>query len=335
MKNTVILIPSYEPDQTLFTTVKGLYDSEFPILIVNDGSSKEFDPVFESVKEFATVLGYEQNKGKGGALKYGYSNVLKYYPDAQFVITVDGDGQHALEDVIHIHDLLNIHDEIIYGVRHFEGKVPLKSKMGNWFSRYTRTLLTKDYLVDDQCGLRGFPVRYLDELAMVSGERYEYEMNQITLFELKGYKNYQVPIKTIYLDDNNKTHFDPFKDTMRIQSRILLHAIPALICNSLLIFLIIFGLYRDVEWFMIVPLSYLATFFLYMCITLFMYTNRKPGKAFLKEGLFFLLRLCVGTALVYLFVILLHWPYGLMVPLIVILTVHINLLGGLVKHDLL
>ena len=51
MKSSVILIPSYEPDELLINTIKELRDADFPILLVNDGSSKEFDPIFNKVKE--------------------------------------------------------------------------------------------------------------------------------------------------------------------------------------------------------------------------------------------------------------------------------------------
>ena len=47
-KDAVILIPSYEPDSLLVNTVKSLVDEGFNVLVVNDGSGSEFDPIFKA-----------------------------------------------------------------------------------------------------------------------------------------------------------------------------------------------------------------------------------------------------------------------------------------------
>ena len=45
-----VLIPSLEPDERLPKYVDSLIDAGFGlILIVNDGSSEEYDPIFDSI----------------------------------------------------------------------------------------------------------------------------------------------------------------------------------------------------------------------------------------------------------------------------------------------
>ena len=183
MKDAVILIPSYEPDDLLVNVVKELRDNDFPILVVNDGSGPEFDRVFEQVLDQVKYLKFDKNKGKGAAMKYGYANLLKLYPDAKYVITADGDGQHSLKDIIRVYEKLVETNELVFGVRHFGREVPFRSRFGNDFSKTTRSLLTKQYIQDDQCGLRGFPIRYLPDLVKIAGNRYEYEMNQMVVFQ--------------------------------------------------------------------------------------------------------------------------------------------------------
>ena len=51
MKSSVILIPSYEPDELLINTIKELREADFPILLVNDGSSEEYDRIFNEIKD--------------------------------------------------------------------------------------------------------------------------------------------------------------------------------------------------------------------------------------------------------------------------------------------
>ena len=241
MKDAVILIPSYEPDELLINVVKELRENDFPILVVNDGSGEEFEPIFDKVKDEVKYLAFEKNKGKGAAMKYGYSKLLEFYPEAKYVITADGDGQHSLKDIIRVYEKLVEKNELVFGVRSFGKEVPFRSRFGNDFSKFTRSLLTKQYIQDDQCGLRGFPVRYIPDLLKTVGNRYEYEMNQIVEFQMKQAPLYTLPIETIYLDNNSRSHFAPFKDTFRIQSIIFSHSIGALCCYALMIFLMIYS----------------------------------------------------------------------------------------------
>ena len=72
MKDSIILIPSYEPDQNLVNVVDSLIDNKFPVMVVNDGSNASFDALFDKIKDKVTYLSYETNHGKGYALKYGF-----------------------------------------------------------------------------------------------------------------------------------------------------------------------------------------------------------------------------------------------------------------------
>ena len=45
------------------------------------------------------VVGYENNRGKGAALKTGYALIEKQFPDCLGVVTADADGQHTVQDV--------------------------------------------------------------------------------------------------------------------------------------------------------------------------------------------------------------------------------------------
>ena len=78
MKNTMVIIPAYKPDEKLLTTLKELEESGFEnLLVVNDGSGEEFTPIFENVKAFSnvTLLEHEVNRGKGAALKTAFAYI--------------------------------------------------------------------------------------------------------------------------------------------------------------------------------------------------------------------------------------------------------------------
>ena len=107
MRNGVILIPSYEPDELLINTVNELLEAGFPILVVNDGSGAEYNRIFDQVKNKVKYLSYEENHGKGYAMKHGYRHIKEFFPDAKYVITADGDGQHSTKDIIAVSEELD------------------------------------------------------------------------------------------------------------------------------------------------------------------------------------------------------------------------------------
>ena len=100
--SAVILIPSLEPDDRLPAYVRKLLERGFTrAVIVNDGSSEKYQPIFDELAAMdgVTVLKHEVNRGKGCGLKTGYTYIRDEIPQASGVITADADGQHTVEDV--------------------------------------------------------------------------------------------------------------------------------------------------------------------------------------------------------------------------------------------
>lgn len=328
MKEAVILIPSYEPDDLLINVVNELVENDFPILLVNDGSGPEFERVFDQVKDKVKYLAFDHNRGKGAAMKYGYSKLLELYPEAKFVITADGDGQHSLKDIIRVYEKMKETNQLVFGVRSFGRDVPFRSRFGNDFSKTTRSLLTKTYIQDDQCGLRGFPVRYIPDLLKISGNRYEYEMNEIVVFQMMQAPLYTLPIETIYLDNNSRSHFAPFRDTFRIQTIIFLHSIGAILCNLLLTFLLIIAFRNNMTQTMtpmgVVFCAYTAVFLLYFLIINIFYPTKSFFRRLFKELLFTALKMSTCLLTLFITVYLFHWTYYAMIPISVFACTSLN-----------
>ena len=75
---SVVLIPSYKPDQRLVELVQALSQTDLPrIVVVDDGSGREFKPVFEQVAHIARVdlLTHKANQGKGAAMRTGLRHI--------------------------------------------------------------------------------------------------------------------------------------------------------------------------------------------------------------------------------------------------------------------
>lgn len=210
------IIPAYEPSSTLLDVVAGLNDGFNGVIVVDDGS-RHAEAVFNALKcnPRITVLRHDENHGKGIALKTAFQYVLARLPDVTGVVTVDADGQHLPEDAVRVANAIRA-GRMILGTRQFRGPIPLRSRIGNFWTIGEFQLLTGRQIRDTQSGLRGFPRDMLEELIAIPGSRYEYEIT--TLVRMAKRKSVdQVPIATVYEPGNPTSHYRALKDTFRTQ----------------------------------------------------------------------------------------------------------------------
>ena len=238
MKQTALVIPSYEPDTRLIELIKTLKNYSDPIVIVDDGSGEKYQTIFNELTKIRTdkliILHHEVNKGKGRALKTAFQYILNNLKDSAGCITADSDGQHDYKSIIKVRDsLIQNPDSLIMGVRSFEGNhIPWKSKAGNKITIKVLSFLTGIRVSDTQTGLRGIPLKFMSELIEVPGDRFEFE-TQMLLESVDRYPIVEVPIETIYdSKENHQSHFNPFKDSIKIY-RILARQFVKYLISSL------------------------------------------------------------------------------------------------------
>ena len=229
MKTRIALIPSYEPDEALLDVVKELLEKSFNVVVVNDGSDSSFDTYFNQLPKEVHYLSYETNQGKGFALKHGFSFIKENFDSESIIVTLDSDGQHKVSDAIKICDVCEEVGGIVLGSRYFGKGTPRKSRFGNFMARLSFLISTHHKIYDTQTGLRAFDYSLLERLIGIKGNRYEYEMNVL----LDAVRN-KIPLKeerieTIYIDNNTKTHYNAFKDTIRIFKEVVKFSISSLI----------------------------------------------------------------------------------------------------------
>jgi len=237
----VVLIPAYKPEEALITLSKELKERGFnEVVIVDDGSGDEFAGIFSALEGLGCrVLRHDVNKGKGRALKTGIEEIIKMDGDIAGVVTADADGQHLTEDIVRVAEkLMEWPDTIVMGSRTFQGEVPLRSRMGNTITRMVFNFLSGQRVRDTQTGLRGLPAGALPDLLQLSGDRYEYEMNMLLEASRYGLKLREIDIKTVYINNNSGSHFNPLKDSWRIYKCILMFG-----ASSMLAFVIDFVLF--------------------------------------------------------------------------------------------
>jgi len=214
-----ILIPAYEPDKRLLQLIQELQQHlGYPILIVDDGSGPDFASIFRQAKAMGcTVLAYEENKGKGHALKIGFNHLLRQ-GEKDGVVTADSDGQHLPRDIAAVAAEVQTHpSQVILGTRRFTGAVPWRNRTGNAITRTVFALASGKKIYDTQTGLRGFSADLLPWLLEIKGERFDFEMNMLLDCVSEEVPVFEKTIQTVYEPKGKyTTHFRPFWDSIQV-----------------------------------------------------------------------------------------------------------------------
>ena len=227
----VVVIPAYQPDDKLYRLVLALRDAaDYPVVIVNDGSSPDHDALFASLEPYAKILTHPVNRGKGAALKTALTYIREHYPADEGVVTVDADGQHLPADIVRVSKAWEAAPEkLVLGSRRFTGDVPFKSRAGNAITRFVFAVSTGVKVFDTQTGLRAFGVFRIPMMLSMKGERYEYEINVLLYATRHRVPIEEVTIETVYIEDNKSSHFHPVRDAWRIYKMILLFVASSLV----------------------------------------------------------------------------------------------------------
>ncbi|MFT4235569.1 MAG: bifunctional glycosyltransferase family 2/GtrA family protein [Microbacterium sp.] len=236
--STVIVIPSLDPSHRLLDLVDELraLDGSLEIVVVDDGSGPAAVPIFSMLQNSGvTVLSHGRNRGKGAALRTAFRYVQRTWPDS-VVVTADSDGQHTPADILHVvHETERAETQsLVLGVRSFTADdIPWRSRIGNNVSVRLFSSAIGERVTDTQTGLRGFTPDIVPWAIDLPGDRFEYEAIMLLGTRRAGIQLQQVPIETVYLEQNHSSHFRPLRDSARVVAPLVSY-----IGSSLLAFVI-------------------------------------------------------------------------------------------------
>lgn len=217
---TAVLIPAYDPPEGFYALISDILklNHDLLLVVVDDGSDQQLD--MSRLSDLgAKCIRHSANQGKGAALKTGFNYISSEFPDVLSVVTVDADGQHAVEDVGRIVSMAERHhDSFVLGVRGFGDDVPLRSAFGNTVTRKIFTQVTGTDIQDTQTGLRAYPIRLAADCCSIRSDRYDFEMKSLLHALQAGVVVEQVPITTLYEEGNRSSHFRPLVDSMRVMA---------------------------------------------------------------------------------------------------------------------
>ena len=319
MERITVLIPAYKPDKKMLVTLDELVKAGFSdILVVNDGSGEEFEPIFDVVKKMpqCTLLVHPENKGKGAALKTAFQYFLDNREDKECIVSADADGQHLTKDIIATAMASVEQGSVVLGVRDFnDPNVPSRSKMGNQITCGVFRLFFGMKIQDTQTGLRAFPRKYLEEILKAKGDRYEYETNMLFIINRKQIPLSEVKIETVYIEENKSSHFRVVRDSIRIYALILkylLNAVGSAVIDELAFF--IFKNMGFLATIIPIPLTFTAAIFARIVSSLFnffvnakvVFGEKADVKSFVKYYILAAVQISISASVVFLLEKVLH-----------------------------
>ncbi len=187
---TLLIIPAYNEEESLKTTIDSLSGLDVDFIIVNDGSK---DSTVQVCRENCyPFLDLSTNLGLAGAFQAGMKYAYRHNYDC--AIQFDADGQHLPEYIEPLIEAIKENDVAI-GSRFVNEKKPKSMRMfgSNLISAAIR-LTTGKKLTDPTSGMRAFNKRMIKQLAL--GLNFGPEPDTVSyLIKRADAKVVEVPVK--------------------------------------------------------------------------------------------------------------------------------------------
>jgi len=196
------VIPAYNEEDSIEDTLgrldKAVQNSKLPyeIVVVNDGSVDKTLPKatrYASRNGHVKVVSYSSNKGKGYAIKEGFTKA-----NGEVVIFTDGDMDIDLESVSTYVDALQTGDIVIAAKWHPHSivEMPLVRRLLSHSFNVLVRLLTGVPWRDTQAGLKAIrKSAFLDVFLQLAVKRYAFDVELLTVAKLYGLKVVEMPVK--------------------------------------------------------------------------------------------------------------------------------------------
>lgn len=162
-------------------------------------------------KTKAKIITYKTNKGKGYALRTGFTFAAKKKFD--YLILLDGDGQHDPKEIPRFIKEINKDYDLIIGCRKKRhSKMPKRRRVANTASSAIISLKGRTRVKDTQSGYRAIKLSFLKKITLTKS-KYDLESEILIKMMKKRAKIKCIPIRTIYRDETST--INPVKDTAR------------------------------------------------------------------------------------------------------------------------
>ncbi|MCK9205129.1 MAG: glycosyltransferase family 2 protein [Bacteroidales bacterium] len=156
MEQLTLIVPAFNEAPALKDFLPKLlsycHDNKCNLILVNDGSTDESRSLLKEIEPsgYFSVIHHKLNRGYGAAIKSGLVTCT-----TEYVITLDADGQHSLEDVKKLYDLIRLRDaDMVVGQRQNMKSGSVYRRIGKWFIRNLARILMTVPIRDLNSGMK-------------------------------------------------------------------------------------------------------------------------------------------------------------------------------------
>jgi len=178
-----VVIPIRDEDWAIIAKLKtDLHTAGgYEVIVVDDGSVTPYP--------YPTVLRLDPPVGYGAALKLGIQTAT-----CPIIVTMDGDGQHSVEDVNRLVDFFTYFDaDMVIGDRRLKERG--LRLCGRKFLNWTATLFTGRWIPDLNSGLRVFKRQIMLGYFPILSDKFSFTTSSTLSMLADGYKVDWLPIK--------------------------------------------------------------------------------------------------------------------------------------------
>jgi dolichyl-phosphate beta-glucosyltransferase len=221
-----IIIPAYEEEERLGASlakiVEYLRDSapNTEIIVVDDGSkdntAQSAEKFFSEVDDIpARVIRYEQNRGKGYAVKTGLQAAT-----ADIALFSDADLSTPIAEMPKLIDPITAGEyDVTFGSRALDRSLigthqPWRREQGGKvFNLVVRTLTGLPFW-DTQCGFKAFDLtKFRPLLDLMQIDRFGFDVEFLYVANLHGLKLKEIPVRW---DNDERSKVNVFRDSLRM-----------------------------------------------------------------------------------------------------------------------
>jgi glycosyltransferase involved in cell wall biosynthesis len=218
---TAAVIPAYQDEKHIGDIARRTRERLDHVLVVDDGST---DQTGQRAREAgAEVIGHDQNRGKGEAIKTGLAHWLgaanpscaEADSEIEWVILLDSDGQHLPEEIDRFLAAASSATRPSFFIGNRMNDVARMPFIRRVVNRYMSSQISRvcgQNVPDTQCGFRMLHRQLIPHM-LGGGHRFEYDTEALIIASRAGYRIESVPITTVYTDQISKIH--PVGDALR------------------------------------------------------------------------------------------------------------------------
>ncbi len=203
-----VIIPVYNEAAVISSIIKRTISVlekmaiSYEVIVINDGSDDDTERI--SREAGADVISHPYNMGNGAAVKTGIRNAK-----GKIIVLLDGDGQHAPEDIPRLVEKLPLYDMVV-GARTGNSAGSWHRNMANKFFNRFSSYMCGQKIEDLTSGFRAMKLEIARRFLYLLPNTFSYPTTITLAFIHSGYSLTYMPIKAYRRTGKSKIRL--FKD---------------------------------------------------------------------------------------------------------------------------